>query len=123
MAERVGTIDRNVSERDTAVLLTWSGLTFTTLDTGAPVQWVDFADRCVQVIGTFGVGGSVTLEGSNTTSNFLPLSDPQGNALTLTAARIEQVLELPRYVRPRVTAGDGTTNLEVTICMRKVTRV
>jgi len=123
MAVRVGTFDNTLSETNTARLVTWTGLTFTTTDSGDPVQWVDFADRCVQVTGTFGTGGSVSLEGSNTgnTNEFIVLSDPQGNALTITAARIEQVLELPRYVRPRVTAGDGTTNLTVTICMRRVT--
>lgn len=121
MAEITGLLDRNVSERGTVALLTWSGLTFTTLDTGAPVQWVDYADRCVQVAGTFGVGGSMTLEGSNDGVNFVALADPQGNALTFTAGKIEQILEGPRYVRPRVTAGDGTTNLTATICMRKVT--
>jgi hypothetical protein len=74
----------------------------------------------VQVSGTFGVGGSVVIEGSNDGVNFIVLADPQGSALTFTVARIEQILELPRYVRPRVTAGDATTNLAITICMRKV---
>jgi len=122
MATITGSIDRNLSEVGNAALVTWTPMTFTGLDAGAPVQWVEYADRCVQVAGTFGTGGSVTIEGSNDGSNFVVLTDPQGNALTITAARIEQVLELPRYVRPRVTAGDGTTSLTVTICMRRVTR-
>ena len=122
MATISGTIDRKLSEADNAVLVTWTPMTFTGTDVGAPVQWVEYADRCVQVAGTFGTGGSVTIEGSNDGTNFVVLTDPQGNALTVTAARIEQILELPRYVRPRVTAGDGTTSLTVTICMRRVTR-
>ena len=117
MATRNGTFDTNVSNLNSAALITWTGLL--NGDDGAPVQWCDFADRCMQVAGTFGVGGSVTLEGSNDGTNFLALNDPQGNAITKTAAAIEQVLELPRYVRPRVTAGDGTTSLTVTILMRK----
>ena len=98
-------------------LATWSGLLNT--DTGAPLDWTEYADRCLQVTGTFGAGGSCTIQGSNDGSNWSPLTDPQGNALTFTSQKIEQALELPRYVRPIVTAGDGTTNLVVTLCMRK----
>lgn len=120
MATRNGSIDRNISETGTAALVTWTGLL--NGDDGAPVQWVDYADRCVQAIGTFGAGGSITMQGSNDGTNWATMADPQGNNLTFTAAKLEQVLELPRYVRPIVTAGDGTTNLTVTICMRRVTR-
>lgn len=101
-------------------LVTWTGLA--NGDDGAPVEWVDFADRCVQVTGTFGSGGSVTIQGSNDGTNWATMADPQGNALTVTSAKLEQVLELPRYVRPIVTAGDGTTSLAVTLCMRRVVR-
>lgn len=101
-----------------AQVFTWSGLL--NGDTGAPVTWVDFADRCFQVTGTFGVDGSVTIQGSNDGATWATLSDPQGSALTFTAAKIEQALELPRYVRPSVTAGDNDTALVVTLCMRKV---
>lgn len=117
MATRNATFDNNVSELNTVKLMTWSGLL--NGDTGSAAQWVDFSDRCIQVAGTFGTGGSVTIQGSNDGTNWAPLSDPQGNALTFTSSKIEQALELPRYVRPIVTAGDGTTNLAVTICMRK----
>jgi len=99
-------------------LATWTGLL--NGDDGGYVDWVDFADRCFQVTGTFGTGGSVTMQGSNDGTNWSSLSDPQGNVLTFTSSRLEQALELPRYVRPNVTAGDGTTNLVVTLCMRKV---
>lgn len=119
MATRNATVDYNVSERDNTRLVTWAGLTFTTLDDGSPADWVEYSDRCIQVFGTFGTGGSVTIEGSNNGTNWAALSDPQGNVLTFTSARLEQVLELPRYVRPRITAGDGTTNLTVTLLMRR----
>ena len=98
-------------------LATWSGLLNT--DTGAPLDWTEYADRCLQVTGTFGAGGSCTIQGSNDGSNWSPLTDPQGNALTFTSQKIEQALELPRYVRPIVTAGDGTTSLVATLCMRR----
>ena len=97
-------------------LATWLGLLNT--DDGAALDWTEYADRCFQVTGTFGVGGSCTIQGSNDGTNWGSLTDPLGNALTFTSQRIEQALELPRYVRPIITAGDGTTNLVVTLCMR-----
>jgi hypothetical protein len=99
-------------------LVTWTGLL--NGDDGGLIDWVDFADRCFQVTGTFGAAGSITIQGSNDGTNWSALSDPQGNPLTFTSSKIEQALELPRYVRPIVTAGDGTTSLVATLCMRKV---
>lgn len=107
-----------INETGRVRLITWTGLLNT--DDGTPAEWVDFADRCIQVTGTFGAGGSLTVEGSNDGVNWAPLADPQGNPMTFTSQRIEQALELPRFVRPRVTAGDGTTSLVTTLCMRKV---
>ena len=107
----------DIAPSGNARLVTWSGLL--NGDTGSPVDWVDFMDRCFQVTGTFGSGGSVTVQGSNDGTVWGALNDPQGNALTFTSSRLEQALELPRYVRPSVTAGDGTTDLVVTLCMRR----
>jgi hypothetical protein len=55
------------------------------------------------------------IEGSNDGTNYHTLNDPQGNALDIAALKIEQILEVTRYIRPRVTAGDGTTSLSVTM--------
>lgn len=89
----------------TAILITYQGLTQT--DTNpAPFELVELADRCVQVVGTFNAG-TVVIEGSNNGTDWEVLTDPQGNLLTKTAKFIEQILELPRYMRPRVSAGTG----------------
>lgn len=81
----------------------------------------DFADRCVQVTGTFGAGGSVTIQGSNDDgTTWSTLKDAFGTALTFTSAGIAQITELPQYIRPSVTAGDGTTAINVRIFMRGV---
>lgn len=78
----------------------------------------DYADRSVQVSGTFG-GASVDIEGSNDGSNWSTLNDPQGNALTFSGgSRIEAILELSRYIRPKVTGGDGTTAILVSMLVR-----
>lgn len=88
-------------------------------DDGAPVEWTPYADRCVQVIGTFGAGGTVLIEGSNAGATWATLNNAQGAAASITAATVKQIVETPRYVRPRVSAGDGTTSLTVSLIMRR----
>jgi len=89
-------------------------------DIGVPVRKSGFADRSVQVTGTFGAGGNMRWEGSNDTL-YATLTDPQGNALDFTAAKIEAVTELCLMSRPNVTAGDATTALVVTMIARQAT--
>ena len=97
------------------ILIKWEALTKTTNDTGQPYICPNFADKSIQIIGTFGVGGICTIQGSNmpSTPTYATLTDPQGNALTITAAKIEQVLENTYLVRPAITGGDATTDLDV----------
>lgn len=102
-----------------AHVIVWTGLTFATTDDGQPLQMPGSADRSIQVTGTFGASGNCRIEGSNDGTNYVALTDPQGNALNLTAAGIEAVQEITRFIRPRITAGDGTTNLTVTMLVRK----
>ncbi len=97
-------------------------------DTGAPIAFASYGDKTMQIFGTFGSGGSVTLQGSNDprvvsdagNAVWFSLVDPQGNAITKTSAAGEALLENPLYIRPSCTAGDGTTSLTVILCARKV---
>lgn len=82
-------------------------------DTGSPESPGRLSDRSVQIKGTFGAGGSVTIQGSNDNVTWQTLRDPAGLALTFTSADLKQILENTNYVRPNVTAGDGTTALTV----------
>lgn len=84
-----------------------------------------YADKSIQVAGTFGAGGSVAVEGTNdgNIANFVPLTDPQGNPIALTAAGIRAITEAVVWVRPHVTAGDGTTSLTVSMFFRKTQSV
>lgn len=100
-------------------LTTWSGLL--NGDDGSTLDAFAYTDKCMTVQGTFGAGGTVVVEGSNDGTNFFTMNDPQGNALSVTVGKIEQILENPRYIRPRVTAGDGTTNLSVIILSKGTT--
>lgn len=100
-----------------AILYTWSGLL--NGDTGQPVEVPGHADKTVQIEGTFGAGGTCVIQGSNDGTNYQSLTDPQGNAISKTAASIEMVAEHTRYIRPNITAGDGTTSLTVSLMAKR----
>lgn len=102
--------------KDKASVVTWAGLS--NGDTGQPLEMPGWADRSVQVFGTFGSGGNLRLQGSNDGTNWAVLTDPQGNDINITAAKIEQVMEVVRYMRPLVTAGTGVS-LTVSILVRR----
>jgi hypothetical protein len=91
----------------------WTGLL--NGDSGLPITAATLSNKTVQVVGTFGTGGTVVIEGSNDGTNYDTLTDPQGNALTFLAAGLKSILENPQYIRPNVTVGDGTTDLSVFI--------
>lgn len=100
--------------------IVWTPLTTTNADGGA-VEWVQFADRTIQFNGTFGAGGTIKMQGSNDGTNWFDLTDPQGNAISKTAAGIETCTEITMFARPFVSAGDGTTSLTATLVMRRAT--
>lgn len=116
----MATITANL-EPDSDILVRrvlWETLT-TTNDNGAAISMASFADRSVQVLGTFGAGGTIVLEGSNDGgTTYVTLKDPLGNNLSFTAAGLKMVGDLAYHVRPRVTAGDGTTDLDVYLLLR-----
>jgi hypothetical protein len=119
MATITPTISRIETFGDKAHVHTWASMTFSGTDVGTRIEMPGSADRSVQVTGTFGTGGSVRIEGSNDGTNYAVLTDPQGNALDITTAKIETVMELTRYLRPRITAGDGTTSLTVSLLVKR----
>ena len=89
----------------------------TSTDTaGAGVKIPGAADRTVQFLGTWG-GATIQLEGSlketpdeTTGTDWFPLTDPQGNAISKSADGGEAVIENVLWVRPRATtAGSGAS--------------
>lgn len=96
-------------------LVEWSGLL--NGDTGQPFEG-SAGDRSIHFSGTFGAGGTVKMRGSNTGTNYLDLTDPQGNAISKTAEGVEAISENTRYMRPEVTAGDGDTALKASMFVR-----
>jgi hypothetical protein len=103
---------------DHAHKIVWSGLL--NGDDGDPVAVPGAALKTIQFTGTFGVGGTIVLEGSVDGTNYVTLTDLQGNNISKTAAALEGVQEFVFYVRPRVTAGDGSTDLAAHLAIKRV---
>jgi len=117
MAVKEYSVERITTEKDPCHVITWSAMA--NGDTGQPLEMPGSADRTVQVSGTFGSGGTLTLEGSNNGTVWAVLTDPQGNSLDITSAKIETITEITRYMRPNVTAGNGSTSLNVSMLVRR----
>ena len=88
--------------------------------TGTPDQLSRFPAHSIQIGGTFG-GATVTVEGSDDGVTYFTLTgeNPAGGAdvpVSATAAnRFDLPNVVPQHVRPKVTGGDGTTAITVTI--------
>jgi hypothetical protein len=91
------------------VLYTWDALVANN-DVGKAIETLNGSSHCVQMTGTF--GAAVVLEGSNDGTNYSTLNDAQGNAISLTATGVKQIVELPRYIRPKSAA---VTSVVVTV--------
>ena len=101
------TVDANPPRLD-GVAVTWAGIQNGSQGDAAGGPYSTFM---ASVTGTFGVGGSVRLEGSNDGANWNPLSPVALTSTGMFAAL--GAAEHPRFIRPNVTAGDGTTSLTV----------
>lgn len=79
-------------------------------DTGVPYNPpVGYNKRTVQVMGTFGSGGTVAIEGSLDESTFVSM-------VNFTAAGLLALTNNPlNAIMPHVTAGDDDTDLDVYI--------
>lgn len=84
-------------------------------DSGLPLEGPNLSDKTFSLTGTYG-GATVTIEGSNDGSTWITLKDPFGDLYSYTAgSKCEIILQNPRYLRPNVTGGDGTTSLTFSI--------
>lgn len=96
-------------------------------DAGVAVEMPGSSDRSIHFSGTPGVGGTIIMQGSNhaapasgSDADWFPLTDPQGNAISKTAASTgEAILELTRWIRPKCTAGDGTTAWQARLLVKR----
>ncbi len=118
MATIAHTIDPISTWGDPAHVIKWEALVAASL-VGNAVEMPGSSDRSVQVVGTWD-SATFVLEGSNDGVNWATLTDPQGNAISKTANFLEMVSELTRYVRPRISGGSGSEDLDVFLLLKKV---
>ena len=114
MATRAGTL---VSNEAGKLIATWTGLLQPSSDVGASISMGPCIGMTVQLSGTLGTGGAVTMKGSNDGTNWGDLADPViGTPVVLDAiGEMSFIGNRPLYIRPEVTAGDGATNLTVIV--------
>jgi hypothetical protein len=94
-------------------------------DSGQPAECPSYMDKTLQVFGTF--GATLTIQGSNdprvasdpNNAVWFTLVDPHERDVTATSAKAEVLLENPRFIRPLVTGGDGSTDITAIMCARK----
>lgn len=90
---------------------TWE--TLASGDTVNPESVSRLPDKTIQVFGTFD-SATITIQGSNDAgTTYVTLNDPQGNALTFTANKIETILENPELIRPTASGGSGSTDVDI----------
>lgn len=104
--------DTYIIDANGSVDIAWAGLL--NGDSGSLVTiGRDYWKFTMQVVGTFGAGGTILLEGSNDGTNFTTVKDVNNAAVSVIDTSMIRVEGIPRYLRPRASAGDGTTNLSV----------
>lgn len=81
----------------------------------------NLADCSVSVAGTWG-GATISFQGAlNSTLGdavFVELTNPAGDALNFSADALETVLQNCFFVKPVLTGGDGTTDLDIILLVR-----
>lgn len=113
-------ITRELDGNPNVIKVFWETLTSTNT-AGAAVKYPDYTIRSVQVTGTFGASGSVSMQGSNDNgTTYATLNtDNASAAMTYTAAGIKKLSEITQLIKPVVTISDGTTDLDVTMILVK----
>lgn len=86
----------------------------------------NFKNACIQAKGTFSAGSPhILIEGTNDESSetWAGVADITGSAIDLTAVGMATVYDLPYKLRARLTGGDGSTDIDITITAHSAVRV
>lgn len=101
------------------VTYTWTGIS-TTTDTPVAVGPLKFGKGAIRASvttgGTFG-GATAALQGSNDDSVYATLTDLAGNAVSATAAKLQEFSSSCLYIKPSVTGGTGD-NVNIVLALR-----
>ena len=117
------TLSTVFSTRNLKAMILWE--TVTCGDTGSAYEVPNWATvGTVQALGTFEdassppAGSTLTMQGSNDGTNWATLHADDGNDIAFTAAGMEVIAELPRYIRPSHSLASGG-DIDVYLFMRK----
>jgi hypothetical protein len=94
----------------------WTGLLMG--DDGAPLQVDEFHHITIHGFGAFAGSANLNILGSNDGSNFAVTKKHDVGSMILTADSIEKLLTEPRYIKPSITSGNGSTDLACWVCLR-----
>lgn len=93
----------------------WPGMVLNDVGLGVPCP--HYSDKTAQAVGTFGVAGAVTIEGSLNPDagddDWEALDDPVGTEISLGDEIPASIMQNTYLVRPNIAAGDGDTLLDV----------
>ena len=81
-------------------------------DTALAERLPHMAEKSVQVDVTDG-SPTCIIEGSNDNTTFTGLNDPAVAPLSFTSDGLDEILENPEYIRPRVSSGSGTVTVTI----------
>lgn len=95
---------------DHATLILWETLVDT--DDGSPLESPGSSIRMIQIVGTFDTT-TIVIEGSNDGTTWVTLEDVENNAMSYTAAAFASPRDVPRFIRPNITADGGSGDLDV----------
>lgn len=112
MATITGTVAEVKPYKENAHVITWASMAGA--DTGTACEMPGSAIRSVQISGTFDAA-TVVVQGSNDGSNYVTLTDPQGNPISKTTASIEAIEEVTRYIRPSTSGGGVNSSITVSL--------
>lgn len=97
------------------ILVTWTEVT--EADDCAPVSMPGHADKSILAIGTFD-SANVAVHGSNDGTTYAALNDNGGTVIDITVAGAKQVVENTLWVKPVVTTGGATQDLDISMLFR-----
>ena len=110
----------DVSGDGSTFLISWN-LT-TANHTGAYIDASTYADRTAFFESVAWGGATAAVEGAMfTTGAFLGLADIQGTAISKSANGVENIIELTRYVQPRLTTVGTAAAVTVSMMVRRAT--
>ena len=72
----------------------------------------------VQTDGNYSGSASFAIHGSLDGTNFIALEDRQGDAVALTADGLVELGSAPKYLKPVMTSGDSSADVDVTMLVR-----